>query len=149
MRYWKGLLIALTFDASYLGTAALVGPDPAPRTYPPAQLFTASAVAEGSPSIAELEEIGAQEDSLFGAIQADSGDVGAMAALARLYLDLGWAGRAIGPLARALEIEPGDAELERALAEAIERSGEDLTDGDLAVAAREFMEIVAMWGHNC
>ena len=148
MRYWKGLLIALAFDASYLGTGKLVQIDRAPRPYPYALPSTLAARDDG-PSVAELNALGAREDSLIGAIQADSGDVLAMGTLARLYLEHGWPGRAIGPLARALQLAPDHAELATALAEAIERSGEDLTDGDLAAAAREFVEIVEMWGHNC
>ena len=81
-------------------------------------------------------------------VQADSLNTTAMLDLAFLYMEHDRFDSAIGPLARAQEIEPGNAVLSRLIAMAVARSGR-VGYVDLYQAAREFAEMAAMWGEGC
>jgi hypothetical protein len=74
-------------------------------------------------------------------------DVRAMADLAFLYMRHGWFDRAIGPLARAREVDPLSEPLRRYLELALARAG--LVTIDLDQAAREFAMMAEMWGDGC
>ncbi|MGH7568500.1 MAG: hypothetical protein ACREL9_05960 [Gemmatimonadales bacterium] len=69
--------------------------------------------------------------------------------LAYLYLRHGWHDHAVGPLARAAELQPGRDDLKYELRLALKLSGMDPEGADLAEVAREFVETVEMWGHGC
>ncbi len=106
-------------------------------------------LALDSLSIADIEELGQQVEDLQLAVQQDEQDVEAMKQLAELYMRLGSYGDAIGPLARAVELEPQRGDLWMALGRALERSGRTPDTTDLAAAAREFTEMIALAGHGC
>lgn len=130
MRYWKGLLIAVAFD-----TAVLAGPD-----------FLVKEPA----SFVELQQVDRQVDSLMQHLAERVADVDAMLALARLYTEHGWPDDAIGPLARALQLDPYRRDLWVALDGALEQRGRaKITDAELIRAARDFVDAIEMWGHGC
>jgi hypothetical protein len=89
-------------------------------------------------------------DSIVGtymyALQENAGHTGAMRDLALLYMKHGWFDRAVGPLARARELDEASGELRRLLELAIARSG---GIADLTLAVSQFLEAVDMWGHGC
>lgn len=89
-------------------------------------------------------------DSLVGsymmAIHDFRYDVRAMTDLAFLYMRHGWFDRAIGPLARAREIDASSEVLRHFLELAVARTGGSV---DLTEAARRFEETVEMWGEGC
>jgi len=129
MRYWTGLLIAVAFDA-----AVIVGPD-----------FLAT-----EPPPARSQQIDRRIDSLMLYLQEHARDVVAMLDVARLYTDNGWASDAIGPLARALQLDPHRRDLWVALDRALERSGRaKISDAELTRAALEFVSAMEMRGHSC
>ncbi len=148
MRYWTGLLIAVAFDA-----AVIVGPDFLATEPPPARSqavqWPASRGPE-SPSFAALQQIDRRIDSLMLYLQEHARDVVAMLDVARLYTDNGWASDAIGPLARALQLDPHRRDLWVALDRALERSGRaKISDAELTRAALEFVSAMEMRGHSC
>ncbi len=147
MRYWKGLLIAVAFDA-----AVIAGPDflaTEPSRAQARSIRPASTEAE-SLSLARLQQVDRLVDSLMQQLQEHEGDVDAMLAVARLYTENGWAGDAVGPLARALQLDPYRRDLWVALDDALEQAGRaKITDAELTRAAREFVEAIEMWGHGC
>jgi len=142
MRYWTGLLIAVAFDA-----AVLAGPD----YFGANQAIQPPAVAQAeSLSFAELQQVDRRVDSLMQLLQEHAGDVDAMLAIARIYTEHGWAGEAIGPLARALQLDPYRRDLWVALDRALDKMGrEKITDAELARAALEFVSAFEMLGHGC
>ena len=143
MRYWTGLLIAVAFDA-----AVLVGPEVLGTKPEPAQV--AATAEPESLSFAELQQVDRRVDSLMQHLQEAPGDVDAMFALARIYTEHGWAGDAIGPLARALQLDPYRRDLWVALDHALDKMGmEQITDAELARAALEFVSAFEMLGHGC
>ena len=138
MRYWKGLLIAVAFD-----TAVIAGPDfLAKEPAPPA--------ARDLDSLSQLQQVDRQVDSLMQHLQEHVADVDAMLALATLYTEHGWPDAAIGPLARALQLDPYRRDLWVALDSALEQGGRPkITDAELIRAARDFVDAIEMWGHGC
>jgi cytochrome c-type biogenesis protein CcmH/NrfG len=107
------------------------------------------APAVSSVPMDDLEEMERREDELMTAIQQDERDVESMRTLAEVYMRRGRYDAAIGPLARAAEVEPGRDDLRYELLLVLrlsERAGETV---DVAAAAREFAEMAAMWGHGC
>jgi len=100
-------------------------------------------------SLAELEALARVEDSLMLAVQEDSANVDAMTELAHLYMLHGSFDHAVGPLARALELQPGRDDLWYELLLALKLSKLDEQHVDLAQLAREFAEMAAMVGHGC
>jgi len=142
MRYWTGLLIAVAFDA-----AVLAGPD----YFGAKQTVQLPAVAQPElVSFAELQQVDRRVDSVMQHLQEHAGDVDAMLAIARIYTDHGWAGDALGPLARALQLDPYRRDLWVALDRALDRMGrEKITDAELTRAALEFVSAFEMLGHGC
>lgn len=139
MNYWKGLLVAALFDAATITGGQFLATEPPPPARSQAIVWP--------PAVPLLDR---QIDSLMSHLQEHPADVGAMLALARLYTDQGWAEQAIGPLARALQIDAQRRSLWVALDRAVERSGRaTITDAELVRAAREFAEMVALRGHGC
>jgi cytochrome c-type biogenesis protein CcmH/NrfG len=133
MRYWKGLLIAVAFD-----TAVIAGPD-----------FLAKEPSSPAPLV-QLQQVDRQVDSLMQHLQEHVADVGAMLALVRLYTEHGWFDDAIGPLARALQLDPYRRDAWVALDNVLEESGRaKITDAELVRAAREFVDAIEMRGHGC
>jgi cytochrome c-type biogenesis protein CcmH/NrfG len=141
--YWTGLLIAAVCDA-----ALIVGPGALTTervVVAPAELREAE-----SPTLGELNEISAQIDSLMLRLQGNPEDAEALAALADLYTSHGWWEEAIGPLARALALDPENSELVKEIELAVDRSGRaPATAAELTRWAEEFLEVVSMWGHSC
>ena len=148
MRYWTGLLIAVAFDAAVIAGPNVMGPEPQPAQ---AQAIQGPAASEPeSLSFAQLQQIDRRVDSLMQHLQEESRDVDAMLAIARLYTEHGWAGDAIGPLARALQLDPYRRDLWVALDRALAQSGRaKITDAELTRAALEFVEAIEMRGHGC
>jgi predicted Zn-dependent protease len=153
MNYWKGLLTAVVIDAALIAGCQFLATEPPPPSraqaivWPPAVPLSQYA---DSLSLDQLSALDGQIDSLMMHLQERPGDVDAMLALARLYADHGWDDRAIGPLARALQLDPRRRSLWVALDHAVEKSGRvKITDAELVRAAQEFVETVDMWGHGC
>lgn len=142
MRYWTGLLIAVAFDAAVIAGPAARAPD---------QAIQAPALAQAeSLSFAELQQVDRSVDSLMQHLQEVPGDVDAMLAIARIYTEHGWAGDSIGPLARALQLQPYRRDLWVALDRALDKMGKDqITDAELARGALEFVSAFEMLGHGC
>jgi len=148
MRYWTGLLIAVAFDAAVIAGPDVVGTEP--QAAQPQAIQTPAAREPESASFAELEQIDRQIDSLMLYLQEHARDVDAMLDVARLYTDNGWASEAIGPLARALQLDPRRRDLWVALDRALERSGRaKISDAELTRAALEFVAAIEMRGHSC
>lgn len=144
MNYGKSLIIALVFDLAWLmgSPAVTMGPDPMP---------VQEVVAEWSePPVAELAAVGREEDSLMMYLREHPRDVDAMAKLADIYAEHEWFDNAIGPLARALQLDPSRRSLWVDLDRAVERSGRfTIRDAELTRRAAQFVEAVSMWGHGC
>ena len=100
-------------------------------------------------SLAELETLARAEDSLLLAVQEDSADVDAMAELAHLYMRHGSFEQSIGPLARAIQVDPKRDDLWYELLLALKLSGLDERPVDLTARALEFAELARMAGHGC
>jgi cytochrome c-type biogenesis protein CcmH/NrfG len=145
MRFLPAALIAVHVVLLGLAYDRLVAAKPAsapsPTLPPPAPLE--------SRSLKDLEALAEIEDSLVRAIQNDSADVGAMVDLAHLYMREGSFEHAVGPLARAMEVDPDRDDLSYELLLAMNLAGMDREQVDLAAMAREFAEMTAMAGHGC
>jgi len=140
MRYWKGLLIAAAFDTAVIAGPSFFGTEP-----PPAQSEAIQWPAAGEP-----DGLDRQMDSLMQHLQEHVDDVNVMLALARLYTEHGWPEDAIGPLARALQLDRYRRDVWVALDRALDRMGKaQITDAELVRAAREFVEAIEMRGHGC
>lgn len=102
-------------------------------------------------SVDALNELDITISELMMQINVDSVNVLAMRKLAWLYTAHGWYDRAIGPLARAQQLAPGDEEIRAELESVIQRLGwaEDEVEYLVAEEAANFAEIVGMWGHGC
>lgn len=74
-------------------------------------------------------------------------DVTTMTDIAFIYMRHGWWDRALGPLARAREIDPASEPLRRYLELALARAGTG--PFDLDQLARDFAALVGEYGHNC
>ena len=98
-------------------------------------------------NIAALNAVDSMATAYILAIQNDPIDSRSMTELAFLYMKQGWFDQAIGPLARAREIDATSEPLRRYLELAIARA--KLGTVDLYQAARDFEERVAMEGHGC
>ena len=151
MRYWKGLVIAAAFDVAVIvGPGFLATEPPAPARSQVIQWPAGPASEPELPTLGELDGISRQMDSLMARLQEHTDDVSALEALARLYTSHGWWDDAVGPLARALVLAPNDAQVAKRLSLALKRGGRDpATAAQLAQWAREFVQVVEMWGHGC
>jgi len=99
------------------------------------------------PAIAMLNVVDSTATAYILTIQNDPIDSRSMTELAFLYMKQGWFDQAIGPLARAREIDATSEPLRRYLELAVARA--ELGFVDLYQAARDFEERVAMEGHGC
>jgi len=139
MSYWKGLMFAVAIDLIWIMGCPLLATEPLPETQ-----------REPVPQVAALAVIGQLEDSLMERLQDQPNDVDAMQKLADVYASNGWYEAAIGPLARALQLDPTRRSLWSALDTAIAKSGRaKMTDKELTEKAAAFVEAVEMWGHGC
>jgi predicted Zn-dependent protease len=155
MNYWKGLLIACVFDVAWImgNPSVASGPEPSAHTQEPRWVMNpAPGVShrETSSEDAQLDEAGRLEDSLMVYLQTHGDEVAAIEKLTHVYLEHGWYDAAIGPLARALQLDPSRRSLWSALDRAVEESGKaKITDAELIRRAQAFVEAVEMWGHGC
>jgi Flp pilus assembly protein TadD len=152
MNYGKGLIIALVFDLAWLmgSPAATMGPDPMPPVQELVVDWHEPPRAKARPAVAGLNRIGRQEDSLMTYLQEHPNDVDAMAQLAHVYAQNEWFDDAIGPLARALQLDPSRRRLWSALDGALTGAGiAKITDAELTRRAAAFVEAVEMWGGGC
>jgi predicted Zn-dependent protease len=142
MNYWKGLFVAAAMDLVFIMGC------PSGVTEPETRGFLAPDSA--SLKVAEILDVDARLNELMSRLSAHPTDVDAIEQVARLYMEQGGYDAAIGPLARALEIDPGRRGLWVALDEALAKSGFDkITDGELETRAALFVETVNSWGHGC
>jgi len=138
MGYWKGLTLAVAIDLVWIMGCPVTATEP--DLAPPVEV-----VQE-----ADLTEISRLEDSLMMYLQEHPDDVDAMQKLADVYAGQGWHEAAIGPLARALQLDPSRRSLWVALDRAVEKSGRaKVGDAELTRKAQAFVEAVEMWGHGC
>ena len=143
MSYWKGLAVAVAIDLVWImGASTVLAPDLQEPAY---------TVAEPEPNeVDELIEISERLDSLMMQLQMNPEDVDAMEKVADIYADKGWWDAAIGPLARAIQVDADRWSLWSALDRAVEKSGmATITDAELTVRAASFMDEVNAWGHGC
>jgi len=143
MSYWKGLAAAVAIDLVWImGASTVLAPDLQEPAY---------TVAEPSPNeVDELIEISERLDSLVMQLQMNPADVDAMEKVADIYADKGWWDAAIGPLARAIQLDAGRWSLWSALDRALEKAGmATITDAELTVRAANFVDEVNAWGHGC
>jgi predicted Zn-dependent protease len=155
MNYLKGLLIAVVFDVAWImgDPTRVSGPGRPASTQETQWAMTphpGGVYVEIPSEDAQLDQAGRLEDSLMVHLQTSRDDVVAIEQLADMYLEHGWYEPAIGPLARALQIDPSRRSLWSALDRAVERSGRPkITDAELTRRAQAFVEAVEMWGHGC
>jgi cytochrome c-type biogenesis protein CcmH/NrfG len=103
-----------------------------------------------SPEDAQLDEAGRLEDSLMVYLQSHDDDVSAMLNLARMYAAHAWYDAAIGPLARAAQLDPERRSVWSLLDRALKMTGRaHVKDAELTKRAQDFVERVAMWGEHC
>ena len=146
MNTWKGSATALAMHVVLLMgcPARVTEPDVPPPT------ATASHAVVMSPEIEEMLDLDAQLDSLMTALQQQPENVNLMEQVAQLYVRQGWHDGAIGPLARALQLEPTRRRLWVRLDEVLEQAGiPNITDGELEERAARFVEAIEMWGMGC
>jgi hypothetical protein len=160
MSYWKGLMIAAAIDLVWIMGSPIVAPEPlqeageyvAEPTWPlnPENVGVVYVDKSRSPDVDRLIALSEQLDSLMIHLQEHSEDVDAIERVADLYASHElWPG-AIGPLARAIQLDPERWSLWSALDRAVERAGlAQITDAELMLRAQEFVEMVEMWGEGC
>jgi len=143
MSYWKGLAVAVAIDLVWImGASTVLAPDLQEPAY---------TVAEPEPNeVDELIEISERLDSLMMQLQMNPADVDAMEKVADIYADKGWWDAAIGPLARAIQLDADRWSLWSALDRALGKAGiATITDAELTVRAANFVDEVNAWGHGC
>ena len=145
MSYWKGVMIAAAIDLVWIMGSPTLAPNSPPRMHQYKEEIT------GPPNeVDELHVISLALDSLMLHLQESPEDVDAIEKVAAIYSDKGWWDAAIGPLARAIQLNPERRRLWSALDRAVEKAGmATITDAELTVRAQNFVEAVAMWGHGC
>jgi len=149
VNYWKGLAIAATLDLAWLmGSPALTGVD----QLPPVEVAMTWTEPTPAPVADTMDYVAISqlEDSLMTVLNENPEHVATMERLAALYMEHGWHDQAIGPLARALQIDAEQRSLWVALDRAVEGAGmAKITDAELTRRALEFKERVEMWGGGC
>ena len=158
MSYWKGLGVALAIDLVWImGSSVLLAPDlkaPMFKVEPWAKDPHAEATisfAEPEPSeVGELIAVSERLDSLMMHLKQFPEDIDAIEKVADIYTDNGWWEQAIGPLARAIQLDADRWSLWAALDRAVGNAGmATITDAELTVRAANFVEEVEMWGEGC
>ena len=153
MSYWKGLALAAVIDVVWIMGCPFTPTEPDPVPSSQARYLSLEPVPQpdaDSVTIGELSDIDRQVDSLMLHLQEHGGDVDAIQTLADLYMSHGWYEAALGPLARAVQLDPSRRSLWVALDRAVEKSGRDkISDAELVRRAQDFVEAVAMWGMGC
>ena len=160
MSYWNGFVIAAAMDLVWIMGSPILAPNSPPKLHQYKEEITGPLNAEnvGVVSVAyrsagkvdELLVLSQVLDSLMGYLQEHPEDVDAVEQVADLYANNGWWDEAIGPLARAIQLDPERWSLWSSLDRAIEKAGmATITDAELTVRAQNFVEAVDMWGHGC
>jgi predicted Zn-dependent protease len=153
MSYWKGVLAAVALDVAWILVSPSLVAGPEPAAHPPYAVMNLEpgvSMMQTTPEDAQLDRAGRLEDSLMVYLQTHEDDVAAMVNLARMYVEHGWYDAAVGPLARALELDPSRRAGWSLLDRALKQSGKSqITDAELTKRARNFEEAVKYWGHGC
>lgn len=161
MNYWKGLGVAVAIDLAWIMGSPLLAPHAVPTLHQykedvagPGPLDAGNvgvvAVEYRHGEVDRLIAVSDALDSLMMHLQMEPEDVDAIAKVADVYADNGWWDEAIGPLARAIQLDPERWSLWSALDRAIENAGiPTITDAELTVRAAAFVESVETWGHGC
>ena len=158
MSYLKGLGVALAIDLVWIvGSSVILAPDlkapmfkDEPWAKDPHAEATVLFAAREPNQVDELIEISERLDSLMMHLQEFPEDVDAIEKVADIYADKGWWEQAIGPLARAIQLDADRWSLWSALDRAVGNAGmATITDAELTVRAANFVEEVEMWGHGC
>jgi cytochrome c-type biogenesis protein CcmH/NrfG len=149
MSYLKGLMIAAAIDLVWIMACPITTTGPEPL--PPVEIVAAwPAEARVESEDVDFTALGELEDSLMLRLREHPNDVDALQQVAEFYAEHGWYESAIGPLARALQLDPSRRSLWVALDSAVEGSGRaKITDEELTRRAAQFKEAVSMWGHGC
>jgi len=149
MNYWKGLGVAAAIDLVWIMGCPILVTEPEPL--PPVAVVAAwPSAAPVEPQDVDFTALGELEDSLMMYLQEHPDDVDVIQKVADVYANHGWYESAIGPLARALQLDPSRRGLWSALDTAVEKSGiAKITDAELTRRAARFVEAVEMWGHGC
>jgi predicted Zn-dependent protease len=154
MSYWRGVLAAVAFDVAWIvaSPSLVIGPERPLGREPHWVMNPEPGVSymQTSPEDAQLNEAGRLEDSLMVYLQSHEDDTAAMVNLARMYIEHGWYDAAVGPLARALQLDAGRRAGWSLLDRALKQSGKaQITDAELTRRAQQFVEAVKYWGHGC
>ena len=158
MSYWKGLGVAVAIDLVWiLGSSTILAPDLTPSPYKEdpwvmnsGSQVTVTLAERERPEVDELIEISERLDSLMMHLQEFPDDVDAIEKVADVYVDKGWWDQAIGPLARAIQLDADRWTLWSALDRAVGNAGmATISDAELTVRAANFVAEVEMWGHGC
>src|SRR5205809_6463157 len=127
MTNWKAVTVALGLALGWFvgNPAVALGPAPDPR--------------------AEVEVNGGRGEGLTQHLRNNPQDVDGMEDLAALYMANGGYGAALGPLARALQLDPHRRRLWVALDNALRRLGRQrMSDEELVLRAARFKEGLAV-----
>lgn len=150
MTYLKGLMIAAAIDLGWIMASpffAAEPPSPAPVEVI-AELPATGTDGEGVDSL--LGALARAQDSVMSYLLEHPDDVDAMERVAHTDMAYGSYDAAIGPLARALQLDPSRRSLWSALDRAVRESGRaKITDKELTRRAAEFVEMVRMYGDGC
>ena len=160
MSYWKGLMVAVGIDLVWIMGSPVLAPDSPPKMHQYKEEITGPLNAENvgvvyihqpdAHEVDRLVEVSEHLDSLMMRLQEEPEDVNTIENVADVYASNGWWNEAIGPLARAIQLDPERWSLWSALDRAVEKAGmATITDAELTVRAQNFVEAVEMWGHGC
>jgi len=154
VNYWKGLLVAVVLDVSWImgNPSPARGPEPSPAHEPYRVMNPEPGVSymPASPEDAQLDAAGRLEYSLMVYLHSHDADVATMVNLARMYVAHGWYDAAIGPLARAAQLDPERRAVWSLLDRALKMTGKtQITDAELLRRAEAFVEAVGIWGDGC
>jgi cytochrome c-type biogenesis protein CcmH/NrfG len=152
MSYLRGLVFAVAFDIAWIIATPSLTTEPERSPNPVALMSSelGETDMQTSPEDAQLDEAGRLEDSLMVYLQSHDDDVATMLNLARMYAAHAWYDAAIGPLARAAQLDPERRSVWSLLDRALKMTGKtQMTDAELTKRAAAFVEAVEMWGHGC
>jgi cytochrome c-type biogenesis protein CcmH/NrfG len=149
MKNLKGLMMAAAIDLVWIMACPITTTGPEPL--PPVEIVAAwPAEARVESEAVDFTALGELEDSLMLRLREHPTDVDALQQVAEFYAEHGWYESAIGPLARALQLDPSRRGLWVALDRALEGAGTaQITDAELTRRAAQFVQAVSMWGHGC